>query len=327
MRGLTALLALVVLSGCLTGIPASDDTATVSPTADSTAESSLPEEGGVSVTVTEVVDGDTIKIAYANGSRDSVRLLGVDTPEVHVENTPDEFEGVPDTDVGRQCLRQAGEAASTYAKERLAGETVTLRFDERADRRGYYGRLLGYVIVNGTSFNRALLRMGHARVYDSTFTERERYEATASDARAAHRGLWSCADPGAGTDTETEASSQTATPIADGGTGLFRVATVHADASGNDNENLHDEYVVVRNAGDVPLDVSGWTVSDVAGHTYTIPDGTVLDSGAELTLRTGSGTNTETTLYWNAGSAIWNNGGDEVIVRNASGAVVVRRSY
>jgi micrococcal nuclease len=327
MRGWTALLALVVLSGCLSGLPAAEQTPTADPTSHSAATSSLPGGDAVRVTVTEVVDGDTIKIAYANGSRDSVRLLGVDTPEVHVENTPDEFAGVPDTEAGRRCLRQAGEAASAYANERLAGETVTIRFDERADRRGYYDRLLGYVIVDGESFNHALLRLGHARVYESTFTERERYEVTAADARAAGRGLWSCADPDAELDAGTDASSETVTPLADGGTGPLRVADIHADAAGNDHENLNDEYVVFRTAADTRVDLSGWTVSDAANHTYTIPDGTVLDPDTELTLRTGSGTNAETTLYWNAESAIWNNDGDEIVVRNASGAVVVRRSY
>jgi endonuclease YncB( thermonuclease family) len=31
--------------------------------------------------VIEVIDGDTIVVAFANGSTDTIRLLGVDTPE------------------------------------------------------------------------------------------------------------------------------------------------------------------------------------------------------------------------------------------------------
>ncbi|MFA1610902.1 lamin tail domain-containing protein [Halobellus rubicundus] len=320
MRSATALVFVVVLAaGCLGTAPAPDSTAT-------DAGASSVSGDAVHVTVVEVVDGDTVDVAYPNGTRDTVRLLGVDTPETHGENTPGEFEGVPETADGRECLARAGERASAYARDRLAGETVALRFDERADRRGYYGRLLAYVVVDGESFNHALLREGHARVYDSTFTERERYEATEADARAAHRGLWACADPDA-LATTTAPATATATPLADGGSGPLEVVEVHADAAGNDHENLDDEYVTFRNAGEAALDLSGWTVADAAGHTYTVPDGTVLDPGAELTLRTGSGTDTETTLYWGADGAVWNNGGDEVVVRDDDGSVVLRYAY
>lgn len=316
MRTWAALLLVAVLTaGCLAGAPTPDSGAVG-------ADGGTPiSADGVRVTVVEVVDGDTVDVAYPNGTRETVRLLGVDTPEVHGETTPAEFEGVPETAAGRECLRRAGERASAYARERLAGETVALRFDERADRRGYYGRLLAYVVVDGESFNYALIREGHARVYDSTFTERERYEATEAEARAAGRGLWACADPDALT------AAATATSIADGGSGPLRVVEVHADAAGNDHENLDDEYVTFRNTGDTDLDLSGWTVSDAAGHTYTVPDGTVLEPDAELTLRTGSGTDTEATLYWGADGAVWNNEGDEIVVRDGAGSVVLRYSY
>jgi micrococcal nuclease len=314
MRAQTLFVALLVVSaGCLSGVPApgaGDGAAT----GDSSGPTAGTPTDGVRVTVTEVVDGDTIKVAYPNGTRETVRLLGVDTPEVHAENAPEEFDGIPDTDAGARCLRQAGENASAYASDRLAGKTVTLVFDERADKRGYYGRLLAYVYVGNESFNYALLRDGHARIYESTFTERERYERAASAAREDRRGLWSCIDNTGGTvGTATE--------------GPLAVGEVHADAAGNDHENLNDEYVTFRNTGDTELDLSGWTVSDDGGHSYTFPTGTTLPPGAELTLRTGSGTDTESEVYWDADGAVWNNGGDTITVRNANGTVVLRHSY
>lgn len=66
----------------------------------------------LSATVTGMTDSDTVDIEYQNGSTDTVRLLGVDTPEVYGENDPTEFEGIPDTEAGRQCLDAAGEDAS-----------------------------------------------------------------------------------------------------------------------------------------------------------------------------------------------------------------------
>nr|WP_231737051.1 thermonuclease family protein [Halobacterium sp. CBA1126] len=120
-------------------------------------------------------------------------MLGVDTPEVHVDVSPGEFEGVPDSEAGRSCLRSWGERASEYATERLAGESVTVRFDAESDRRGGYDRLLAYVIVENESFNRALLANGYARLYDSEFTERDDYAAVELRARENGTGLWACA--------------------------------------------------------------------------------------------------------------------------------------
>jgi micrococcal nuclease len=174
-----------VTAGCL-GVEV--DTASPSPS-----PSSSTPESGVTVRVTDVVDGDTVDVRFPDGAEDTVRLLGVDTPEVHVENDPAEFEGVPETEAGRSCLRRHGEAASAFAVDRLADRRVRLRFDAAAGRRGGYDRLLAYVVVDGASFNAALLERGHARLYDSSFRERDRYAALEREAQDAGRGLWSCA--------------------------------------------------------------------------------------------------------------------------------------
>jgi micrococcal nuclease len=161
-------------------------------------------------TVVDVVDGDTVDVRFEDGTEERVRLLGVDTPETYEDVSPDEFEGVPDTDAGRSCLRTWGEQASEYADQRLAGETVTVELDPVSDRRGGYDRLLAYVVVdsetsetprttegdgavNGDSFNRALLEEGYARLYDSEFTKRDDYASVERRARENDTGLWACA--------------------------------------------------------------------------------------------------------------------------------------
>ncbi|WP_191906167.1 MULTISPECIES: lamin tail domain-containing protein [unclassified Haloarcula] len=275
----------------------------------------------VTVTVTAVVDGDTIQVAYENGTGDTVRLIGVDTPEVHIENDPAEFEGVPETDAGASCLRGAGTNASSLAKQRLLGETVGLAFDSNLNRRGYYDRLLAYVVLDETLFNYRLVETGHARVYDSEFERAERFYAAEESAHSERRGLWRC--------TEPRAVTQTA--IADGGTisesasGLA-ITEINANAAGNDNENLNDEYVTLTNTGDAALDLSGWTVSDDAGHQYTFPPFS-LEPNASVMLYTGSGSDTDTERYWGRNGAVWNNDGDTVIIRNADGETVLRQSY
>ncbi|WP_232687502.1 lamin tail domain-containing protein [Halobacterium zhouii] len=105
------------------------------------------------------------------------------------------------------------------------------------------------------------------------------------------------------------------------------VVTVHEDASGDEYDNLDDEYVVFENAGDQPLDLSEWTVVDEAGHTYVFPSGVTLDPGEQVTLRTGVGTDTATDLYWGSDAPVWNNGGDTVTVRNDDGATVTEEAY
>ena len=242
----------LVVAGC-SGLsapagPAPVDDRTTPGPATGTATAVSPPEPAVEVAVTAVVDGDTVRIEYDNGTRDTVRLVGVDTPEVHAENDPPEFEGVPDTTAGATCLREAGVDASNLAKDRLLGRTVGLAFDPNLDRRGYYDRLLAYVVVEDRLFNYRLVRSGHARVYDSDFTRRTAFEGAESDARAAGRGLWRCADG--------------ATPVPDGGTATagesgLAITAIDYDAPGNDNENLAEETVTLANRGTGAVDLSG----------------------------------------------------------------------
>lgn len=300
-RGLAVVAVLFVLVAGCTGTQPTDDgpPGTVS----------VPGES-YTVTVTTVIDGDTVKIRFQNGTTDTVRLLGVDTPETHAENSPEEFEGVPETDAGRACLGEAGENATRFVTERLLGEEVRVNTDESADARGYYGRLLGYITHDGQNLNYQLVATGHARVYDSEFALSEQFYAAEERAQTNRTAAWACRSPRA---------------IADGGSGL--IASVHADAAGDDRENLNDEYVVLAHDGSTSLDIGNWTVSDEAGATYTVPTGTTLDAGAEIRLHTGAGTDSATDLYWDYSRPVWNNAGDTVTVRAANGSVVADYSY
>ncbi|AQL42085.1 competence protein [Halorientalis sp. IM1011] len=125
-----------------------------------------------------------------------------------------------------------------------------------------------------------------------------------------------------GSDTPT--STPTSTP---GESSALAIATIHEEPAGDEYDNLNDEYVVFENSGGEELDLSGWTVWDAADHTYTFPSGFTLDAGAQVTVHTGSGQDTETDLYWGSGSPIWNNGGDTVIVRDDAGELVIEEAY
>ena len=180
--GLLAVAGVFLLAGCA-GLPVVSGPGDVTPAVDH------------EVTVVDVVDGDTLEVRMPDGSVETVRLLGVDTPETYADNDPAEFEGVPNTRAGRACLRAAGENATTFAGEMLDDGTVRVRTDPAADRRGSYDRLLVYVTVDGTSLNRALLDRGHARLYDTEFDRRDAFAAAEDRAQAAGRGLWACRSP------------------------------------------------------------------------------------------------------------------------------------
>ena len=301
-----AVAVVVLLAGCGGLAPESG------PTAPGTA-GSLPSET-TRVSVTAVVDGDTIRIEYPNGTRDTVRLVGVDTPEVRADNDPAEFEGVPDTAAGADCLRSAGTNASAFAKDRLLGRTVGIATDPNLDRRGYYDRLLAYVVVDDRLFNYQLVASGRARVYDSDFSRADSFRAAETDARESRRGLWRCVDP------DWETVTATASP------GGLALVEIHEDAAGNDNENLNDEYLVFANRGESAIALGGWTVTDAAGRSYTFGNYS-LAPGERVTLYTGSGTDTATARYWGASGAVWNNDGDTVTVRAGGGEVALRRAY
>lgn len=130
-------------------------------------------------------------------------------------------------------------------------------------------------------------------------------------------------EPDDGTDDSDDENEPPSTAPDD----ALAVAEINADAEGDDRENLNDEYVVFENTGEEPVDLSGWTVEDEAGRSYEFPQGFTLDAGATVTLRTGSGTDTDSELYWGSGSPVWNNDGDTVILSNADGERVVEEPY
>lgn len=174
-KGLITLLTLIILaSGCsTTGIQKQN------------------QVQGSEATVTDVVDGDTVDIRLGE-TTETVRLIGIDTPEVHVEVSPEEYENIPENDRGRTCLREWGEKASEFAEQKLAGKKVNFTTDPYSDTRGTYGRLLGYININQTNFNYRLVEKGLARVYDSKFRDKQRFLQAEQKAQERMKGLWQC---------------------------------------------------------------------------------------------------------------------------------------
>jgi micrococcal nuclease len=130
--------------------------------------------------VLKVSDGDTIEVLTPDCKIESVRMIGINTPETVDPRRP------------VQCF---GEEASNKAKEILKGSTVTLEFDSKSGSRDKYGRILAYVFLpDGRSFNKLMIEEGYAYEYTSENTE-YRYQNEFKEAQRIaeenKRGLWS----------------------------------------------------------------------------------------------------------------------------------------
>ena len=122
--------------------------------------------------VTEVVDGDTVRVRLTNGKTERVRLIGIDAAER-----------------GACFAEPAAERARTLA----LSKPVVLRGDRTQDTRDRYGRLLAYVwIPGGRDLGYQLVAGGFAKVYvyRDPFERLAAYRTAESRAKAAPVGAW-----------------------------------------------------------------------------------------------------------------------------------------
>jgi hypothetical protein len=92
------------------------------------------------------------------------------------------------------------------------------------------------------------------------------------------------------------------------------------------HQTPNQEYVKIINSGTAAVNLKGWKIKDSgAKHTYTFSSYN-LKSKSTVTLRSGLGKNTASTLYWNKNIFIWNNTGDTAYLYNAQGKSVSLRN-
>lgn len=121
--------------------------------------------------VTEVVDGDTIKVNI-DGGVETVRVVGIDTTEKG------------------ECFY---EEASDRAGELLSGKQVALLADPTQENRDKYDRLLRYVFIGDTDFGESMISGGYAHeyTYEVPYEHRDLYISLEESARETGAGLWS----------------------------------------------------------------------------------------------------------------------------------------
>ena len=126
--------------------------------------------------VLRVTDGDTIDVQIA-GQKETVRMIGIDTPEVKDPRKP------------VQCF---GKVASAKTHELLDGKTVRLEGDPANNDRDKYHRLLRYVYLpDNTMVNEYLVQNGYAFAYTLfPFSKLEEFRGYEKAAREQNKGLW-----------------------------------------------------------------------------------------------------------------------------------------
>lgn len=135
-----------------------------------------------SAKVTKVTDGDTIAISYTDpktGSvrKDTVRILNIDTPEVH----------------GSQAVQEFGPEASDFAKELLSNKTIEIEVSAKDNPYDKYDRLLAYVFIDGKLYQELIVKEGFARiayVYQPDTKYMDQLEEAENHAKENNLGIW-----------------------------------------------------------------------------------------------------------------------------------------
>ncbi len=150
---------------------------------------STPLHAQQTTTVTRIVDGDTLKVRYW-GKEESIRLIGIDTPESRVNKKTKRDAKRSGQDI--KTIIAMGKRATEYVKSLVKpGDLITIEFD--AQQRDRYGRLLGYVYLsNGKMLNEEIVKAGYANVMTipPNVKYKDRFLRAYKVAREKKRGLW-----------------------------------------------------------------------------------------------------------------------------------------
>ncbi|KKS03134.1 MAG: Nuclease (SNase domain protein) [candidate division WWE3 bacterium GW2011_GWF2_41_45] len=130
-----------------------------------------PEAIQNQVTLTKVVDGDTIKVLIG-GTEQSVRLIGINAPE------------------SADCR---GDWSRTELEKLLENQTVLLEDDSTQGDKDKYDRLLRYIHTGtGLNVNGKMVELGAAKeyTYDKNYKYKDLYVSAQNIAKQNNLGVW-----------------------------------------------------------------------------------------------------------------------------------------
>ena len=222
---------------------------------------------------------------------DKVRLAGVNTPELK----PAEDYGV-----------EAREAAEAF----LSGKELTLIYG--VTERDGYGRLISWVEVDGQPLSVHLVERGLGHVFlipPSDTADQAALLAAQEAARKAKRGIWS-----------TESYS-----------GSFHFTSFHANAAGDDRENVNGEYLRLCNITTQPQSLDGYRITDHTGASWSLP-ALIVPAGHTVKIHSGQGSlqadpTSQLAIFLGSPTPIWNNQEDRATLYDRYDAVVDTRLH
>lgn len=237
--------------------------------------------------VASVYDGDTFTLT----SGEKVRVSGINTPEI-------------------KPLEPYAVEARDATAELVMGKVVTLEYG--AVQRDSYGRLLGWVRIDGRPLELELLERGLAHVMvipPLEVGDLDAMLAAQSGARAARRGLWS----------------------QEGFQSTMHITSFHANAPGDDRANVNGEYLRVCNISDGPVNLDGYRMVDAAGNSWALP-AVVVPAGHTVKVHSGQGEHQsdpsrQLEIYLGSPSPIWNNDADRAALYDRYGHIVDVREH
>ncbi len=128
--------------------------------------------------IIKIEDGDTVTVDW-NGQKRTIRLIGMDTPEVVDPRKP------------VQCF---GHEASARGHQLLENQTVKIETDPLVGEVDKYGRTLGYLFLpDGTLYNQAMIAEGYAHEYTynkQTYKYQAQFKLAEEQAKTTEKGLW-----------------------------------------------------------------------------------------------------------------------------------------
>jgi micrococcal nuclease len=138
------------------------------------------------IMVKRVVDGDTLLLE----SGERVRLIGIDTPELHESQKLKR--DVERSQQDAEAIKALGRKAYLFTKGLVEGQRVSLEFD--VDKYDKYDRLLAYAYLknNGTFVNAEIVKQGYANLMTipPNVKYADLFQRLYREAREGQRGLW-----------------------------------------------------------------------------------------------------------------------------------------
>lgn len=184
--------------------------------------------------VVRVVDGDTV-VAKIDGKEQSIRIIGIDTPEATSKV---------------ECY---GPEASAAASRLLSDKWIKLSSDSTQDKVDRYGRLLRYVKTGETSdFGLRMIKAGYAYeyTYSSPYKRQASYKSFETKTKSKTKGLWSASTcSGQRTKPEPKAVQSTPAPTP---TPAPAPASTPAPAPAS-SSTYYANCTAARNAGAAPI--------------------------------------------------------------------------